>query len=62
MYLEQEACMVLFFDIQEQLMVTEFSVGPCPQDQATMYAGHLDPCITSVFYDSLKKPPTPDFL
>lgn len=59
MYLEQEACMVLFFDIQEDLSVTEFSVASCPQDQATMYAGHPDPRITSVLYDSLKNAPKP---
>ena len=60
---EQEACVVLFFDAQEHLGVTEFSVGPCPQDQGTIHAGHPDPCVTSVLlYGSLKETPAPDFL
>lgn len=57
---EQEACVVLFFDAQEHLGVTEFSVGPCPQDQSTIHAGHPDPCVTSVLlYGSLKEAPNP---
>lgn len=57
---EQEACVVLFFDAQEYLGVTEFSVGPCPQDQGTIHAGHPDPCVTSaLLYGSLKETPSP---
>lgn len=56
----QEACMVIFFDAQEHLSVTELSVEPCPPGQGNIHPGHLDPCVKSaLLYDTLKEATKP---